>query len=111
MACTASPGRDGGRKKKLAALRKCTVELSESMNAEDMTTTLYANNMLTKDEVDELRIPQSTRNRNLYILLKVPSKGLRAFDYFVDALQATSWDNPSHKELVDLLMKTLNNSN
>lgn len=104
-------GRDREDKKKLAALRKCTVELSESMNPEDMMTALYAKSMLTKSEVEELRIPQSTRNRNLSILLKIPSKGLSGFDYFVDALQTTSKENPAHKELADQLMRTLNNDN
>lgn len=97
-------------KKKLAALRKCTVQLSESMNPEDTMIALHAKNMLTKSELEELRIPQSTKNRNLTILLKIPTKGMDGFDYFVDALQATSKDNPSHQELVDLLMRTLNNS-
>ena len=103
----ASSGRDKENKKKLAALRKCTVELSGSMNPEAMMTALYAVNMLTKSELEELRIPQSTKNKNLTILLKVPTKGLDGFDHFVSALQSTSEENPSHVELVDLLMKTL----
>ena len=102
-----SPEREN--KKKLAALRKCTVELSGGMNPEDMKIALHAKSMLTKSELQELDVIPSTKNKNLKILLKVPACGLRGFDLFVDALQATSTDNPQHNELVVLLIRTLNN--
>lgn len=106
----ASSERDKENKKKLAVLRKCTVELSRGMNPEAMMTALYAANMLTKTELEELQMPQTTRNKNLTILLKVPTKGLDGFDHFVSALQSTSEENPSHLELVELLMDTLYSS-
>lgn len=98
-------------KRKLDALRKCAVELSSSMNPEDMKAALYSRKMLTQSEMEELGISRSTKDKNLSILLKIPRKGLDAFDHFMDALQETSTENPAHKELIDLLLVTLNNSN
>lgn len=107
----ASPERIRENKRKCDALKKCAVELSSKMNPEDMKMALYSRKMLTQSEMEELGIPQSTKNKNLFILLKIPRKGLDAFDHFMDALQETSAENPAHKELVDLLLLTFNNSN
>ena len=86
------------------------MELSSNMNPDDMKTALYSRKMLTQSEMEELGAPQSTKNKNLSILLKIPRKGLDAFDHFMDALQETSTENPAHKELIDLLLATLNTS-
>ena len=108
MATTTSEGEE---RRKQRALRECTVELCRDMNTEDLTEALYAKGVLTTNEVERIRLPvTTTREKNLFILTKLPSKGPKAFDYFVDALQATSRDNPAHSELVDRLMQALNNS-
>ena len=97
-------------KKKLRAIKKCFVELNKDMNPEDMMPELYSRKLLTKNEMERLGLPLMTRSeKNTFILIRLQSKGKGAFDYFVDALQATSEENPAHSELVDLLLKELNN--
>lgn len=87
------------------------MELSRDMNPEDVKGVLFAKGMLTRNEMDRLGLPVMTRKeKNTFILMKIPSKGVGAFDYFMDALQATSEENPVHNELVDLLLKELNNT-
>ena len=97
--------------RKMKAVRECTVDLCRDINTDDLTAALYAKGLLTTDEVERLGLPiMTTREKNLYIVTKLPSKGPKAFDYFVDALQATSEENPAHSDLVDLLMKAINNA-
>ncbi len=98
-------------RKKLKALRECTVELCRDMNTDDLTAALYAKGMLTTNEVQKLGLPIMTnREKNLFIVTKLPSKGPNAFEYFVDALQTTSRENPVHSELIDRLLSALNNT-
>ena len=93
---------------KLRALRKCTVELCSKMNPDAMKVALYAKQMLTSDDVDRLGLPIMTKkDKIMFILTKIPSKGLRAFDYFIEALESTSDENPAHNELVDQLLNEL----
>lgn len=98
-------------RRKLKVIRKCFVELCRGMNPEDLKGALFAKNMLTSNEMDRLALPIMTpREKNTFILMKLESKGSGAFDSFVDALQATSEENPSHSELVTLLVREANNS-
>lgn len=91
---------------KLRALKRCTVELCRDMNPDAMKVELYAKKMLTSDEVERIGLPiMTTKDKNLFILQKIPSKGVRAFDYFIDALKSTSEENPSHTELMELLLR------
>ena len=93
---------------KRLALQRLTVELSRDMNPNDMQTALHAKQMLTRDEMERLSLPvMTTREKNMFILSKVPSKGRRAFDLFVDCLQETAESNPVHKELIDQLVRKL----
>lgn len=90
------------------ALQKCTVELVNDMNPKALRVALYAKKMLTPDEVERLQLPVMTsRDQNMFILQKVPTKGSRAFDLFVDCLQETSEENPIHEELAEQLVKEL----
>lgn len=101
----------GDEEKKRRALKKCTVELCRDMNPEDLKRALFAKNLLTSNELERLSLPiMTTKEKNLFILMKIPSKGPGAFDSFVEALQATSEENPSHDELVHLLRYALNTS-
>lgn len=94
---------------KRRTLQKCTVELVRDMNPEAMKGALFAKQMLTPDEVDRLGLPTMTRrDKNLFILQKIPSKGMRAFEYFIDCLQNTSEENPVHVELVEQLLREFN---
>ena len=78
------------------------------MDPEAMKGALFAKQMLTPDEVDRLGLPTMTRrDKNLFILQKIPSKGMRAFEYFIDCLQNTSEENPVHVELVEQLVREL----
>ena len=87
------------------------MELGRDMNPDDMKAVLYAKGVLTTDEMDRLELPtMTTKDKNIFILLKIPSKGLDAFGIFIDALQATSKENPAHQELIDLLLAAVNNS-
>ena len=103
--------RNESYRKEMAGLKRCTVELGRDMNPDDMKAVLYAKGVLTTDEMDRLELPtMTTKDKNIFILLKIPSKGLDAFGIFIDALQATSKENPVHQELIDLLLAAVNNS-
>ena len=96
--------------KKMRAVRACTVELCRDMNTGDLTAALYAKGLLTTDEVEMLGLPIKTnREKNLYIVTKLPSKGSKAFEMFVECLKSTSEENPVHNDLVQLILQSLNN--
>ena len=95
----------------MRALRECAVELCRDMNTDDLTAALYAKGLLTTDEVEMLGLPIKTnREKNLYIVTKLPSKGPKAFKIFVEALKSTSVENPVHCDLVELILQSLNNT-
>ena len=95
---------------KRRALQRCTVELTRDMNPKAMRTVLFAKQMLTPDEYERLCLPNMTsRDQNMFILQKVPTKGSQAFDLFIDCLQDTAEENPAHLELVRQLMEELQN--
>ncbi len=59
--------------------------------------------------VKGLNPSRSTRkDKNMFILQKIPTKGMRAFDIFVTCLQETSLDNPVHEDLIVSLMREVN---
>ena len=102
---------DSEDRRKLKVIRKCFVELCRGMNPEDLKGALFARNMLTSNEMDRLALPIMTpKEKNTFILMKLESKGSGAFDSFVDALEATSQENPAHSELVALLVREENNN-
>ncbi len=96
--------------RKRRALERLTVELCRDMNPDDMKRSLFAKQLLTPDEVEQIDLPIRTRrDKNMFILLKIPTKGMRAFDIFVDCLKDTSLENPVHEDLVHQLLQELEN--
>ncbi|CAI8048343.1 hypothetical protein GBAR_LOCUS26685, partial [Geodia barretti] len=68
---------------KREALRNQTVSLTDNMNPGLLGPYLYSKKLLTHDEFERLQLPtMTTRDRNLFILQKIPTKGSRAFDLF-----------------------------
>lgn len=93
---------DAGKRK---LLQKHTVSLVKHMNPELLRPVLFAKKLLTPDEAERLTLPgQTTRDKNMFILQQIPTKGRRAFDLFIEALQETMEDQPSHSELLDAIM-------
>ena len=73
-----------------------------------MKQVLFAHKLLTMDELERLSLPIMTRrDKNMFILQKVPTKGRNAFDYFIDCLQSTAEANPVHLQLIKQLMDEL----
>jgi len=92
-------------KKKLRMLKKCTPYLMKTMNPDSMLPALFSKDLLNSDEMERLNQPhQTTRDKNLFIILAVPKKGSGAFDLFVESLKETSEENPAHNELIRLLL-------
>ena len=96
---------------KRRALQRMTVELCQHMNPDDMKRVLFSKQMLTPDELERVDLPtHTTRDKNMFILQRIPTKGMRAFDLFIDSLQETSASNPVHGDLVQQLLREVNNS-
>ena len=95
---------------KMRVLKKFTVELTRDMNPDHMKLSLFAKQLLTTDEMERINLPtMTTRDKNMFILMKLPSKGRQAFDLFMDCLKETSEENRSHSELVSQIMLEVNN--
>ena len=96
---------------KMKILKKFTVELTRDMNPDSMKGPLYSCQLLTADEVERLSLPTMThRDKNMFILMKLPSKGRQAFDLFADCLKQTAEENPAHLELVKQIMSEVEKS-
>lgn len=94
--------------KKKKALQQLHVELVNGMNPEAMKDALFAKELLTRDEFERTGLLYMTvRDKNVFILQRIPTKGKDAFDLFVDCLQDTSQENPSHRELYSKLIQKL----
>lgn len=96
--------------RKKQALRLCHVDLIKNMNPDDMKHALFARKLLTPDELERLSLPQTTKDKNTFILQQIPRKGRDAFDLFVDCLQDTVGENPAHQELYISLIRELERS-
>ena len=84
------------------------MELTRDMNPDDMKRALFAKQMLSPDELERIDLPSMTRrDKNLFILQKIPAKGSKAFDFFVDCLQSTASENPVHSDLVEMIFSEL----
>lgn len=95
--------------RKRRALQRLTVELCRDMNPEDMKRALFAKQLLTMDELERIDLPtHTTRDKNMFILQRIPTKGAKAFDIFINCLQETSRENPPHNDLIRDLLKELN---
>ncbi len=86
---------------KMRVLKQYTVELTDYMNPEDMKRSLFAKQLLTADELERVSLSHmTTRDKNMFILTRLPSKGRQAFDLFMDCLKETGVTNPAHLNLV-----------
>ena len=90
-----------------AALQKCTVELCKMMNPDDLRPSLLARKMLTFDQSERLSTMATTREKTMFILQLVPTKGSKAFELFVESLQETSDENPTHASLAAMLLDSI----
>ncbi len=94
---------------KMRILKQFTVELTDFMNPEDMKRSLFAKQLLTADELERVSLSHmTTRDKNMFILAKLPSKGRQAFDLFMDCLRETADENPAHLDLVSQIMREIN---
>ena len=86
-------------------LQKHTVELVKFMNPDLLRPVLFEKRLLTRDETEQLALPgKTTRDKNMLILQHIPTKGTKAFDFFLEALQETSQEQPSHTQLLDAIL-------
>ena len=100
----------GMNKHEKAALQKLTVELCKQMNPDDMRPSLLAKKMLTYDQNERLGAMSSMREKSMFILQLVPTKGSKAFELFVESLQETSDENPTHASLAAMLLDSVADS-
>lgn len=86
------------------SLQRATVHLVKNMNPNSLKTVMFACNLLNQDELERIDLPdKTTRDKNLFIIKTLPTKGSRAFGLFLNCLQQTSAENPVHLELKQLL--------
>ena len=93
-----------------AALQKFTVELCKQMNPDELRPPLLAKKMLTFDQNERLGTLPTTREKSMFILQLVPTKGSKAFELFVESLQETSDENPAHASLAAMLIDSVADS-
>ena len=91
--------------KKADALRRSTVDLVQYMNPDQLKAALYAKGLLTDDELERLGLlTMTTREKNMFIVTRLPSKGPNHFDIFIDCLQETTHGHPAHEDLIRTLL-------
>ena len=91
--------------KKLKMLRKCCPQLVKFMNPDSLCPVLFSKELLNSDELERLsKFEKTTRDKILFIVLTIPTKGTGAFSRFIDSLRETSEENPAHNELIRLLL-------
>jgi hypothetical protein len=82
------------------ALRAATVELVNNMDPNSMKQIMFSRNLLNMDELERIDLPtMTTRDKNLFIIRVLPTKGSRAFPLFLRCLEDTSRENPAHLEI------------
>lgn len=82
------------------SLRAATVELVSNMDPNTLKHSMFAKNLLNLDELERIDLPtMTTRDKNLFILKVLPTKGSQAFAIFLTCLEETSRENPAHLEL------------
>ena len=91
------------------SLRAATVELVNSMDPNTLKHVMFARNLLNADELERIDLPIMTiRDKNLFILKVLPTKGSQAFGLFLGCLEETSRENPAHLELKQKLEDGVN---
>jgi len=94
---------------KLRVLRRFTVDLCKNMNPDDLKVAMFAKNLLTADDLERNSLPnKTTRDKNMFILMKLPSTGRDGFDLFMECLKETGEENPAHLELLTKIMAEVN---
>lgn len=82
------------------SLRVATVELVNNMDPNSLKHTMFSKNLLNFDELERIDLPNmTTKDKNLFILRVLPTKGSQAFALFLSCLEETGRDNPAHLEL------------
>ena len=90
---------------KARLLQKHTVDLVKNMNPDLLRPVLFEKRLLTRDESEQLALPgKTTQDKNMFILQQIPTKGTKAFDLFLESLQETAAEHPTHAELLDDIM-------
>ena len=89
-------------------LRKYHVELLRQLNFDLLLPYLNQHGLLTRDEHEDLINPLHTSATRINkLLIWLPRKGSRFLYRFVECLQQSAEECPPHKELGDLLQKTI----
>lgn len=92
-------------------LRKHHVELLRQLNFESLLPYLNQHGLLTIDEHEDLVNPLHTSATRINkLLIWLPRKGSRFLYRFVECLQQSAEECPPHKELRDLLQRTIRNT-
>ena len=74
------------------------------MDPNALKVVMFSRNLLNADEMERIDLPtMTTRDKNLFILKVLPTKGSKAFGLFLGCLKETSRDNPAHLELIQKL--------
>ena len=82
------------------SLQAATVELVNNMDPNTMKCVMFSKELLNLDELERIDLPSmTTRDKNLFILKVLFTKGSRAFALFLRCLEETSRENPAHLEL------------
>ena len=91
------------------SLRAATVELVRDMDPNSLKHVMYARNLLNSDELERIDLPlMTTKDKNLFILKVLPTKGSQAFGLFLGCLEETGRENPVHLELKQKLEDGVN---
>lgn len=86
------------------SLRAATVQLVNNMDPNALKHVMYAKNLLNLDEFERIDLPtMTTKDKNMFIIRVLPTKGARAFALFLNCLEETGRENPAHLELRQLL--------
>ena len=86
------------------SLREATVQLVDNMDPNSLKHVMYARKLLNGDELERIDLPNmTTKDKNLFIIKTLPTKGSRAFGLFLGCLEETGRENPAHLELKQLL--------
>ena len=89
-------------------LQKYHVELLRQLNVELLLPYLNQHGLLTRDEHEDLINPLHTSATKVNkLLVWLPRKGSRFLYRFVECLQQSAEECPPHKELGNLLQRTI----
>ena len=91
-------------------LHQCYEQLIQYMDTNELLPFLIREQLVTTDESEVLTNPYKTRKeKNLYLLSKLPTKGENAFELFLKCLEESN-EHSGHAKLVILLKRTASTS-